>query len=105
MQCFCGEILLPEPRQITQILQDKQQATAPIMSRWYILSERNKIPRRPLPLGYQSCSDLRQDGCYHVDKTPLIRQMIDEGRYYSFSSPVLRQESAGQYPAGTVRGQ
>ncbi len=51
------------------------------------MSEQNLTERRPLPLGYQSFSDLRQDGCYYVDKTPLIWQMIDEGRYYFLSRP------------------
>ncbi len=51
------------------------------------MSEQNQTQYRPLPLGYQSFSDLRQDGCYYVDKTPLIRQMIDEGRYYFLSRP------------------
>jgi len=40
-----------------------------------------------LPIGYQSFADLRRDGCYYVDKTPLIRRMIDEGRYYFLSRP------------------
>ncbi|MCY4050120.1 MAG: AAA family ATPase [Gammaproteobacteria bacterium] len=43
--------------------------------------------RRKLPIGYQSFADLRKDGCYYVDKTPLIRQMIEEGRYYFLSRP------------------
>ena len=43
--------------------------------------------RRPLPIGYQSFSDLREEGCYYVDKTPLIRQMTDEGRYYFLPRP------------------
>ncbi|MCY4227484.1 MAG: AAA family ATPase [Gammaproteobacteria bacterium] len=43
--------------------------------------------RRPLPIGYQSFSDLREEGCYYVDKTPLVRQMTDEGRYYFLSRP------------------
>ncbi|MCY4051854.1 MAG: AAA family ATPase [Gammaproteobacteria bacterium] len=43
--------------------------------------------RRKLPIGYQSFADLRKDGCYYVDKTPLIRQMIEERRYYFLSRP------------------
>ncbi len=43
--------------------------------------------RHAQPIGYQSFADLRQDGCYYVDKTPLIRQMIDEGRYCFLSRP------------------
>ncbi len=51
------------------------------------MSEKTRTDRHPLPIGYQSFADLRQDGCYYVDKTPLIRQMIDEGRYYFLSRP------------------
>ena len=43
--------------------------------------------RRKLPIGYQSFADLRKEGCYYVDKTPLIRQMVDEGRYYFLARP------------------
>ncbi|MCY4147874.1 MAG: AAA family ATPase, partial [Gammaproteobacteria bacterium] len=43
--------------------------------------------RCPLPIGYQSFSNLRNEGCYYVDKTSLIRQMTDEGRYYFLSRP------------------
>ncbi len=43
--------------------------------------------KRKLPIGYQSFADLREDGCYYVDKTPLIRQMVEEGRYYFLSRP------------------
>ncbi len=51
------------------------------------MSEQSSADRHPLPLGYQSFSDLRQDGCYYVDKTLLIWQMINEGRYYFLSRP------------------
>ncbi|MCY4227461.1 MAG: AAA family ATPase [Gammaproteobacteria bacterium] len=46
-----------------------------------------RTERRPLPIGYQSFSDLRKEGCYYVDKTPLIREMIRQGRYYFLSRP------------------
>ncbi len=51
------------------------------------MSAENQLQRRKLPIGYQSFKDLREDGCYYVDKTPLIRQMIDEGRYYFLARP------------------
>ncbi len=51
------------------------------------MSEQNQTQRYPLPLGYESFSDLRQDGCCHVGKTPLIRQMINEGDFYFLSRP------------------
>ena len=40
-----------------------------------------------LPIGIQSFRDLRKDECYYVDKTPLIRQLIKEGRHYFLSRP------------------
>ncbi|MCY4226258.1 MAG: AAA family ATPase, partial [Gammaproteobacteria bacterium] len=42
---------------------------------------------RPLPTGIQTFSRLRGKGCYYVDKTPLIRQMIEEGDFYFLSRP------------------
>ncbi len=43
--------------------------------------------RRPLPIGYQSFANLRSEGCYYVDKTPLIREMVGQGRFYLLSRP------------------
>ncbi len=43
--------------------------------------------RGPLPAGHESFSGLRNDGCHHVDKTPLIRKMIRQGRFYFLSRP------------------
>ena len=40
-----------------------------------------------LPIGIQSFHDLREDECYYVDKTNLIRQLIKEGRHYFLSRP------------------
>ncbi len=51
------------------------------------MSAEIQIERRPLPIGYQSFSDLRNEGCYYVDKTSLIREMIKQGRYYFLSRP------------------
>ena len=45
------------------------------------------ISRRRLPIGYQTLRRLRERNCYYVDKTPLIRQMIDQGDYYFLSRP------------------
>ncbi len=45
------------------------------------------MDRRPLPLGYQAFANLRNEGCYYVDKTPLIREMIKRGRFYFLSRP------------------
>ncbi|MCY4226925.1 MAG: AAA family ATPase [Gammaproteobacteria bacterium] len=43
--------------------------------------------RRPLPIGIQTFSTLREEGCYYVDKTSLIRDMIRQGRSYLLSRP------------------
>ena len=43
--------------------------------------------RQRLPLGLQSFSDLRAANCYYVDKTPLIRELIDQGSHYFLSRP------------------
>ncbi|MCY4226931.1 MAG: AAA family ATPase [Gammaproteobacteria bacterium] len=40
-----------------------------------------------MPTGYQSFPNLRNEGCYYVDKTPLIREMIRQGRFYFLSRP------------------
>ena len=40
-----------------------------------------------LPIGIQSFRSLREDECYYVDKTPLIRQLVKEGRHYFLSRP------------------
>ena len=44
-------------------------------------------PRRKLPIGIQTFAKLREDGCYYVDKTGFIRQLIDEGSQYFLSRP------------------
>ena len=43
--------------------------------------------QRNLPIGIQSFKALREDGCYYVDKTQLIGQMINQGRHYFLSRP------------------
>ncbi len=43
--------------------------------------------RRPLPIGIQDFRTLRETGCYYVDKTPLIHQLVSQGRYYFLSRP------------------
>ena len=43
--------------------------------------------RRKLPIGIQTFAKLREDGCYYVDKTPLILRVIDEGTHFFLSRP------------------
>ncbi|MYB34190.1 MAG: AAA family ATPase, partial [Gammaproteobacteria bacterium] len=52
-----------------------------------MMNVKTQTGRRPLPIGYQSLANLRNEGCYYVDKTPLIRQMIGQGRFYFLSRP------------------
>ncbi|MYB35352.1 MAG: AAA family ATPase, partial [Gammaproteobacteria bacterium] len=44
-----------------------------------MMNAKTQTGRRPLPIGYQSLANLRHEGCYYVDKTPLIRKMIGQG--------------------------
>ncbi|MDE0097937.1 MAG: AAA family ATPase, partial [Gammaproteobacteria bacterium] len=43
--------------------------------------------RGKLPIGIQNFRRLRERGCYYVDKTPLIRALVDQGDYYFLSRP------------------
>ena len=43
--------------------------------------------RRRLPLGIQNLREIREEGCYYVDKTPWIGQLVDRGKYYFLSRP------------------
>ena len=45
------------------------------------------LPRRKLPIGIQTFSKLREEGCYYVDKTALALHLIDSGSYYFLSRP------------------
>ncbi len=40
-----------------------------------------------LPVGYQSFANLGNEGCYYVDKTSLIGDMIGNRRFYFLSRP------------------
>jgi len=42
---------------------------------------------KKLPIGVQSFEIMRFDAYYYVDKTPIIKQMVDQGRYYFLSPP------------------
>ncbi len=45
------------------------------------------MSRRSLPIGIQSFRRIQERDCYYVDKTALIRQMIDQGDHYFLSRP------------------
>ncbi len=45
------------------------------------------MSRRRLPIGIQDFRRLRETGSYYVDKTPLIRDLVEQGDHYFLSRP------------------
>ncbi len=45
------------------------------------------MTRRQLPTGIQDFRTIREEDCYYVDKTPLIRELVEGGRHYFLSRP------------------
>ena len=45
------------------------------------------MPRHLLPIGIQNFRTIREQDFYYVDKTPLVRQLVSEGRFYFLSRP------------------
>ncbi len=45
------------------------------------------MSRQRLPIGIQYFRRLRETGSYYVDKTSLIRQLVEQGDYYFLSRP------------------
>ena len=45
------------------------------------------MTRLRLPIGIQTFRELRERGCYYVDKTAHIRKLIDDGKHYFLSRP------------------
>ncbi len=43
--------------------------------------------RKKLPIGIQTFREIREDGCYYVDKTGFALRLIEEGKYYFLSRP------------------
>ena len=43
--------------------------------------------QRRLPIGIQTFRKIREDGCYYVDKTAFIGQLVDGGQHYFLSRP------------------
>ncbi len=43
--------------------------------------------RRRLPIGVQTFRELREEGCYYVDKTHYIRPLLDGAKHYFLSRP------------------
>ena len=44
-------------------------------------------PKRKLPLGIQNFREIREAGCYYVDKTEHVRCLVEGGKYYFLSRP------------------
>ncbi len=45
------------------------------------------MTRRRLPIGIQGFPTIRNEDFYYVDKTSLVRRLVDEGRHYFLSRP------------------
>ena len=45
------------------------------------------MTRQSLPIGIQDFATIRSEGFYYVDKTPLIRNLLEGGRHYFLSRP------------------
>ena len=45
------------------------------------------MTRRQLPIGIQDFRTIREQDFYYVDKTALIRRLVNQGRYYFLSRP------------------
>ncbi len=45
------------------------------------------MTRQRLPIGIQNFRRLRETGSYYVDKTSLIRRLVEQGEYYFLSRP------------------
>ncbi|MDP2752248.1 MAG: AAA family ATPase, partial [Rhodocyclaceae bacterium] len=43
--------------------------------------------RKKLPIGIQTFRELREEGHYYVDKTPIALKLIEEGKCYFLSRP------------------
>ena len=45
------------------------------------------MTRRKLPIGMQTFREVREQGCYYVDKTAWLGRLLDEGKHYFLSRP------------------
>ena len=45
------------------------------------------MDRRRLPIGIQDFRTIREGDFYYIDKTPLIRDLVEQGRFYFLSRP------------------
>ncbi len=45
------------------------------------------MPRKRLPIGIQTFREIREDGCYYVDKTGFALRLIEQGNAFFLSRP------------------
>ena len=45
------------------------------------------MTRRKLPIGVQTFREVRERGCYYVDKTTFVLRLLREGKHYFLSRP------------------
>ena len=45
------------------------------------------MSKRKLPIGIQTFREIREDGCYYVDKTGYIGRLVGEAKHYFLSRP------------------
>ena len=45
------------------------------------------MTRRRLPIGIRTFRELREDGCYYVDKTAYVERLLAKGKHYFLSRP------------------
>ena len=45
------------------------------------------MTKRKLPIGIQTFREIREEGCYYVDKTVYACRLVDEGKHYFLSRP------------------
>ena len=43
--------------------------------------------QRKLPIGIQTSREVREDGCYYVDKTHHVKPLLKGGKHYFPSRP------------------
>lgn len=46
-----------------------------------------QLPRKKLPIGIQTLSQIREGNYYYVDKTPLALDLVNQGKHYFLSRP------------------
>lgn len=55
---------------------------------YYIcILKRQRLMAKKYPIGIQDFEELRTSGCYYVDKTALVYDLVTKGKYYFLSRP------------------